>query len=299
MQFRIEHETRFHYDAPIFESVMELRMQPRTDASQRCLAFDVTIEPEARAYRYFDVLGNTVHHFNVPSRHESLTVRAISVVEVAMAPPPQHGSVDDWTALDALRDSPEHWDWLHPSHFARSSEALEKFAAEQKIERRGNPRATLEALHDSISRAIRYERGSTRVDSPIEECLAHRKGVCQDFAHVFIALARQMGIPTRYVSGHLVQVTADGVVATEGATHAWAESYVPSAGWVGFDSSNRQPAGAGHIRVAIGRDYADVPPTRGMFRGDARTELSVRVTATRDAGNRTTPMQAQQSGAHA
>ncbi|QDV91392.1 Transglutaminase-like superfamily protein [Phycisphaerae bacterium RAS2] len=299
MQFRIEHETRFHYDAPIFESVMELRMQPRTDASQRCLAFDVTIEPEARAYRYSDALGNTVHHFNVPSRHESLMVRAVSLVEVADASPPSRGSADDWAALDALRDSPDHWDWLHPSHFARPGEALEKFAAEMKVARRGDPRSTLEALHDSISRAIRYERGSTRVDSPIEECLAQRKGVCQDFAHVFIALARQMGIPTRYVSGHLVQVTADGAVASEGATHAWAESFVPGAGWVGFDSSNRQPAGAGHIRVAIGRDYADVPPTRGMFRGDARTELSVRVTATRDAGNRTTPMQAQRSGAHA
>jgi transglutaminase-like putative cysteine protease len=280
MQIRIHHETTFAYDAPIFESTMELRMQPRTDQCQRCLGFDVSILPEARPSRYTDFVGNTVHHFNIPSRHESLRLVATSVVEVAAVPPPPRVSADAWAALDALSDSAEHWDWLHPSHFARPSEPLSRFAEELGLGRRDDPLTVLESMNQSLATAICYERGSTRVDSPIEECLSLRKGVCQDFAHVFIALARGLGIPTRYISGHLVHLGSDGAVSGDGATHAWAESFVPGAGWIGFDPSNRQGVGAGHVAVALGRDYADVPPTRGTFRGVAKSDLSVRVTAT-------------------
>jgi transglutaminase-like putative cysteine protease len=123
-----------------------------------------------------------------------------------------------------------------------------------------------------------YAPQSTRVDSPIDDALAARKGVCQDFAHVMIALVRQLGIPCRYVSGYLFQ-PAESAGSVDGATHAWVEAWLPGLGWVGFDPTHNTPAGEHHIRVAVGRDYADVPPTRGVFKGlsAVRSELAVGV----------------------
>jgi transglutaminase-like putative cysteine protease len=126
---------------------------------------------------------------------------------------------------------------------------------------------------------LTYSPQSTRVDSPIDEALESRKGVCQDFTHIMIALVRQLGIPCRYVSGYLHH-QADGVVrSADGATHAWAEAWLPDTGWIGFDPTNNLLADHRHIRVAVGRDYADVPPTKGVFKGlsAARSELSVSV----------------------
>jgi len=122
-----------------------------------------------------------------------------------------------------------------------------------------------------------YSPSTTRVDSRIDEALRARRGVCQDFSHIFIALARHLGIPTRYVSGYLFGDESASDRSTEGATHAWAEALMPGLGWVGFDPTNNVIAGERHIRVAIGRDYADVPPTRGVYKGGAKSALAVAV----------------------
>jgi transglutaminase-like putative cysteine protease len=282
MRYRIQHTTTFEYDKPIHESVMELRMQPRTDSVQRCLEFDVSVSPNTRPHRYEDFLGNVVHHFDVPSIHERLEVTASSLVDVAA---PRDGKpaigADAWKKLDALIESAEFWDWLHPSHFAVPGEAIAKFAEAIKVRRRDDPLSVLNDIHDGIAKSIKYERGSTKVDSPIEDCLSSRKGVCQDFAHVFITLARGLGIPARYVSGYLFDTTSTGG-AGRMATHAWAEAFVPEIGWMGFDPSNQIPVTTGHLRVAVGRDYADVPPTRGTFKGMAATKLSVKVSVTQE-----------------
>jgi transglutaminase-like putative cysteine protease len=128
-------------------------------------------------------------------------------------------------------------------------------------------------------REFEYSPQSTRVDSRIDEALEARRGVCQDFSHIFIALARHLGIPTRYVSGYLFRDESIADRSSDGATHAWAEALMPHIGWVGFDPTNNVIAAERHIRVAIGRDYADVPPTRGVYKGVSavRTELAVAV----------------------
>ncbi len=126
---------------------------------------------------------------------------------------------------------------------------------------------------------------STKVDSPIDEAIQNRQGVCQDFAHIMIALVRSLRIPCRYVSGYLYRRSQDHDRSVADATHAWVEALLPPLGWVGFDPTNCLLAGDRHIRTAIGRDYADVPPTRGIFRGHTASDLSVavRVTASADA----------------
>lgn len=120
---------------------------------------------------------------------------------------------------------------------------------------------------------------TTRVDSPIDDALQARRGVCQDFAHILIALIRRLGVPCRYVSGYLFRNEDLSVRSADGATHAWVETLLPDLGWIGFDPTNNLIADNRHIRVAIGRDYADVPPTRGVFKGAAasRSEVAVAV----------------------
>jgi len=125
--------------------------------------------------------------------------------------------------------------------------------------------------------AFKYKAKTTRVDSPIEDALTSREGVCQDFAHIFISLLRGMRIPARYVSGYLYHRREDRDRSSDGATHAWVEAWLPGPGWVGFDPTNNLLATERHIRTAIGREYADVPPTRGVFKGEASTKLTVSV----------------------
>jgi transglutaminase-like putative cysteine protease len=278
MRYTIRHTTRFMYESPISESVMELRMQPRSDGLQRCAQFTLATNPAARMMFYNDHDGNIVHHFNIPGRHSRLTVTASALVE-CQPPPELPDRLDDdaWQRLDELAASGEHWELLAPSAFTGHTPALRRFAADMNLGRNDDPLETLRRVMAAIHNTLDYRPKTTRVDSPIDDALTARGGVCQDFTHIFLALARSIGIPARYVSGYLFHGQGDRSV--DGATHAWAEVLLPYCGWVGLDPTNNCPVGERHIRVAVGRDYADVPPTRGVFRGTTavRSELGVMV----------------------
>lgn len=280
MIYSIRHSTTFRYEPAVRESVMEVRMQPRSEASQRCLSFTLDVTPATNITQYRDSIGNTVHHFDIAGSHTEVKVIAQSTVQVEAAPPPRLSEAGDWADLDAMTDADDYWEMMLPSQFARSSEALEKLAKELKVERRGGPLEVLTELNEGIYNAFAYVPNSTKVDSPIEDALLSREGVCQDFAHIMIALARSHRIPSRYVSGYLFHREQNGHQdrSLEGASHAWVEAFVPRLGWTAFDPTNNLIGGDRHIRVAIGRDYADVPPTRGVHKGEARSELSVAVT---------------------
>jgi transglutaminase-like putative cysteine protease len=140
----------------------------------------------------------------------------------------------------------------------------------------GDPLTALKTLQRGIYDSFEYQSGVTEVNSPIEVALEQRRGVCQDFAHIMTAIARTWGIPCRYVSGYLYHKGSRDRSAAD-ATHAWVEAYLPSLGWIGFDPTNNIMAGERHIRAAVGRDYADVPPTRGTYKGGADSELSIAV----------------------
>jgi len=266
---------------------MEVRMQPRSDGTQRCLSFHLDVNPSANIMQYRDFTGNTVHHFDIAGSHNEVKVTAQSSVEVQDAPVPRASDAGDWIDLDAQVAADDYWEMLLPSQFARSSDAVEKLSRELKCERRGNPLELLTELNESIYRMFAYVPNSTKVDSPIEEALQTRRGVCQDFAHIMIALVRPLRVPCRYVSGYMfhrdpLEEKQDRSV--EGASHAWVEALVPRLGWVAFDPTNNLIGADRHIRVAIGRDYADVPPTRGVYKGEAQSELSVAVTVSPSDG---------------
>jgi transglutaminase-like putative cysteine protease len=280
MIYSVRHVTTFRYQPAVRESVMEVRLQPRSEANQHCLSFTLDVNPPANITQYRDFTGNTVHHFDIAGSHTEVKVTAQSTVQVQTVPPPRSSEAGDWADLDALTAADDYWEMMLPSEFARSSEALQQLARELRSERRGYPLDLLTELNEAIYQQFAYVPNSTKVDSPIEEALQTRQGVCQDFAHILIALVRPLHIPCRYVSGYLFHREENGHKdrSLEGASHAWAEALIPRLGWVAFDPTNNLIGGDRHIRVAIGRDYADVPPTRGVYKGEAQSELIVAVT---------------------
>jgi transglutaminase-like putative cysteine protease len=280
MAFSVRHITKFRYEGAVRESVMEVRMQPRSDARQRCLTFSLDVTPGANILVYRDFFGNTVHHFDIPGRHSEITVSAQSIVEVIAGQRVLSVGTSDWEDLDASVAKGDYWELLVPSQFAKPTELLEKLSEELGVTRRGTPGILLTELNAAIYEAFEYVPNSTQVDSPIDDALLKRQGVCQDFAHIMLALVRPLKIPCRYVSGYLFHGEESRDRSPSGASHAWVEAYLPEAGWVLFDPTNNLVGGERHIHVAVGRDYADVPPTRGVHKGGADSELSVLVTVT-------------------
>ncbi len=276
MYYTVTHKTEFRYSLPISESVMEVYMQPRTEGVQRCLRFKLQTLPRARIFEVRDPLGNAVHHFDIPAQHERLTIGAESLVELIALPPLPDGlSADAWDALDTAARDGEFWDMLAPSARTRTGAPLLNFVRELDLRRQNDPLGLLRRINTQVFEALDYAPNSTDVDSPIDDVLESRRGVCQDFAHVMIALVRSLSIPCRYVSGYLYYQKTDR--STPDASHAWVEAFLPTLGWIGFDPTNNILASERHIRVAVGRDYNDVPPTRGVFKGKAESELSVEV----------------------
>jgi transglutaminase-like putative cysteine protease len=288
MYYSIRHLTKFLYSNPVSESMMETRMHPRSDQNQRCLTFHLSVSPRCRVFSYRDHLANHVHHFDIPGQHGQLVIVAESLVDVqpAMAIP-SFLAPDAWAELDAMVERGDYWEMLFPSEFTVPTPRLDALAEHLGLHRRDDPLMCLHELNQQIYDYFDYVPRSTKVDSPIDVALTSRKGVCQDFAHVMITLIRtKLKIPCRYVSGYLFH--GDGSDrSSQSATHAWIEALLPQLGWVGFDPTNRLVVGDRHIRTAIGRDYSDVPPTHGIFRGHAKSELSVAVRVTPSVGTPT------------
>ena len=278
MFYSIRHLTRFRYNAPVSESQMEVRMHPRTEGGQRCLSFELAVEPRTRLYSYRDYLGNSVHHFDVPGKHMELKIVADALVEIEPSQElPDRLAPSAWDDLDTQVAAGDYWEMLMPSQFARPTETLFDLMEPLAVRRRDDPLRFLRDLNTGIYEWFEYVPKSTRVDSPIDHAIEARQGVCQDFAHIMIALVRHVQIPCRYVSGYVYPRSEHQDRSPEGATHAWVEALVPGYGWVGFDPTNNLIAGDRHIRTAIGRDYADVPPTKGVFKGDSSSQLTVSV----------------------
>ncbi|HET7893889.1 MAG TPA: transglutaminase family protein [Candidatus Sulfotelmatobacter sp.] len=283
MFYAIRHFTSYRYSRPVWQSMMEVRMHPRSEGNQRCFVFQLSVNPRARIFGYTDSYGNLVHHFDLPARHNQLTIITDALVNIDLQPSiPEVMEYEAWQELEEQVEKYDYWDMLMPSHFARSSPELEQLAAEigANERKRRSPLAFLQDINSGVHRSFRYVKKSTAVNSPIEDALRSRQGVCQDFAHIMIALVRNARIPCRYVSGYLYHSTDSDHQVAEGATHAWVEALLPRFGWVGFDPTIDRLAGEKHIRTAIGRDYADVPPTMGMMKGKAETQLQVRVRVT-------------------
>ena len=286
MYYSIRHLTKFLYSNPVSESMMETRMHPRSDLNQRCLTFHLSVSPRCRVFSYRDHLANQVHHFDIPGQHGQLVIVAESLVEMQPAAPvPAFLAPDAWDELDSMIEQGDYWEILLPSEFTAPTPVLDALAELLDMRRRDDPLMLLHQLNEQLYNHFEYVPRSTKVDSPIDLALLTHAGVCQDFAHIMTTLVRsKLRIPCRYVSGYLFHGQSDHDRSATSATHAWVEALIPQLGWIGFDPTNHLVAGDRHIRTAIGRDYADVPPTHGIFRGRANSELAVAVRVTPSEG---------------
>jgi transglutaminase-like putative cysteine protease len=275
--YSIRHLTRFRYSQAISESIMETRMHPRSDSNQHCLTFSLSVSPRCRVFTYRDHQGNNVQHFDIPNEHNQLVIVAESVEQQVLPDVPRFLSPDAWGALDDMVDAGDYWEMLLPSKFAVETPALILLAKQMGVTRRDDPLMLVQELNQRLFDYFKYVPRATRADSPIDEAIVSGEGVCQDFAHTMITLLRHVRIPARYVSGYLYRSREDHDRSTPDATHAWVDVLLPHLGWVGFDPTNNLIAHHRHIRTAVGRDYADVPPTHGIFRGKTDSELYVAV----------------------
>jgi len=271
MYLEIDHLLRFNYSAWIRESHMEIRVEPLRGTTQAVLDFDLAVGPTARPTRSEDWLGNAQHWFSITDYHRCIEVSARSLVETR--PPP----FDPWTVDDPAvpqAAAMATWDFLHFDGPVVRSTALETFAAKLHLSDAPTIGAMLERLAGEIRSRLSYTQHVTGALSTSDDALAAGAGVCQDFAHIAIGVLRLAGIPARYVNGYLHVEHDDD---TPSQSHAWVEAFAPGAGWVPFDPTHACAVGERHVLIARGRSYADVPPNRGVYRGDAEESLEARV----------------------
>ena len=281
MRYRITHRTEYTYAPPAYESFNEVRLRPVSDGMQTCVGFNLFIDPPATVIAFEDYYGNSVHDFGIPYMHDRLRIEATSdVITFAGVAEhltgPREGDEDLSPAMVALAHdeyfADENAEFLHPSSYVALGSSTEEITSALLA---SAPDASAYAfllqaaayVHDHFE----YRVGSTNVRSTVDDLLQGGSGVCQDFSHLLISLCRHAGLPARYVSGYL------GNVPASAASHAWAEAFVPPYGWVGIDPTAGTPSTGRHVKVAVGRDYADVSVVRGTYRGGAASGLEVSV----------------------
>lgn len=276
MRLRISHRTRFVYDRPAYDSHNELRLRPLEDPDQRCLAFELTVDQPAAVLEYRDFFGNRAHSVSVSAPHETLTVVASSIVErVARAPASREAmTFRRFLAEDDSRKR-GYYEFLNPSRYVPFSERLQKFFWMAHPSETDDVATYAGRIVAYVRDQFEYEKARTNVHSSLDDILKSGGGVCQDFAHLTIGLLRLAGVPARYVSGYLAPAISPGGAAALGeqASHAWLEAWLPGEGWTGFDPTHRYRTDERHIRVAVGRDYGDVPPLRGVYRSHAASQI--------------------------
>ena len=276
----IGHTLEFRYSAPVHASVVTLNLHPVQDREQVLRRFAIETDPGGPVFAFRGPFDNTGHFLDRPGPLDRLVVRARCTVEVGRARSlPDRLDSSAWTELEGSTAVPELGLMLQASRFARPSTILERFIGTHRLAPGDDPLATALELRETLHDTFDYLPGSTAADSPIERILESGCGVCQDYAHVMTSILRMWGIPCRYVSGYL---GPDSPGSAPGESHAWVECWLPGLGWVGFDPTNNSVADERHVRVAVGRDYADVPPTRGVYRGSAESVLTPSVTVTRE-----------------
>lgn len=283
-RYHLVHVTEFHYDGAVSESYNEVRLRPMHDERQSCLSFRLNTSPTSRSTAYRDAFGNWVHQFNILSEHRHLRVEAESVV-LAHDPSPNGVPSLSLREFDAqcedLRE--EYFDFLAPTAYVPHLPQLQDLVRVTERASNGTVAGFAQAASDLIHERFRYVKGATHVHSSIEDSLATGAGVCQDFTHMLLGVVRMRNLPGRYVSGYLVpRRTAEAGANVEEviggqASHAWAEVHVANLGWIALDPTLGAPVGLRHVRVAYGRDYGDVAPVRGVYRGQAGQRLSVDV----------------------
>jgi transglutaminase-like putative cysteine protease len=270
MKFEITHRTSYLYASPVRDSFNEARLQPFSNASQTVDYFLLKVLPAARLRHHHDFYSNTIHHFEILEPHTTLLVESHLRVTTHPVPPP--AKTDSPWPLARIGEAalePRIFDFLRDSHYVEMSPEVWRLAVDATVGVTDTWQAAL-AIMNFIHANFKYESLSTTVHTHMRDVLREKRGVCQDFAHVMIGLCRALKIPALYVSGYLATETAS-------ATHAWMEVLIPGTGWLALDPTHDRPVDETYVKIAVGRDYADVPPVAGNYKGTTERKLEVKV----------------------
>ena len=274
----ISHVTRYSYEGPVHDSFNEARLQPVSDHLQECREFSFRIDPDSVIRDYPDLYSNCVHYFDVQNPHESLTVEAASLVRTL---PDSRGPVPqaDSETLTEASVKEHHFDFLHDTEFVSLGADVWREAVDALPEGLRDVWTDTVAIGEHIHRNYKYTPLSTNVNTRAVEVIQRKQGVCQDFAHLMLGLCRTHGIPARYVSGYFLnQHKLPGEIE---ASHAWIEVFIPGFGWKGYDPTHRREPDTRYVKIAVGRDYGDIRPVGGTFRGKGTREMVVEVSVKR------------------
>jgi transglutaminase-like putative cysteine protease len=289
MHFAIRYLTVYRYDAPVTDNLNALGVKPATTTTQRVDDFGVRVEPQTRLHQHVDYYGTTVIEFGISKPHESLSIDVRARVATSTPPSPPAGS---WAELESPAYRAAGGAFLLPQPGEPDDLRIDELVG---LTRADTPPAALERVVQVIPDRFEYRSGVTYVGSTVGDLLEAGAGVCQDFAHLALVLLRRNGIAARYVSGYLFAPSNgdEEAASAEVDTHAWLEALLPGADggeplWVGVDPTNRCLAGETYVKIGHGRNYADVPPVKGVYRGAATADLdvSVRMQRTDVAGSR-------------
>lgn len=271
----VMHRTTFHYGAPVHDSVNTLRLEPRTFPYQKTLSALVRVLPATRMRRFTDLFQNINHHFELPEPHVRLEIESrIRVHNLPLLISDEGRGAGLEGYADPIVQE-RIWPYLQESPRVFRSpdvwrQAVDVAAGKTAVFHQAS--AIMEWIHESF----RYEPGATGVKAHVAESFALRRGVCQDFTHVMLGMCRSIDLPARYASGYLYNGPKDALVGAQ-ASHAWCEVYLPAAGWIGFDPTNNTLADERYVKIAVGRDYEDVAPVEGSYRGTAHCRLEIKV----------------------
>jgi transglutaminase-like putative cysteine protease len=285
MKFRVLHQTDYHYDQPASESFAELRIWPVDSICQKVAKRGLDLNPQVPVDDYIDYFGNRVEFFSIPFRHQHLSVKAWAEVETFPTQTPEAALHVPLAEARQIFNSQmlDLFEFLQPTTFVPLHKILQPLR-KNFFKPTDNLRDSILHLNHWIFTHFKYEPGSTEIGTPLDQVVKQRSGVCQDFAHLMLAILRSYGIPARYVSGYIEAYdpdTKDKALTGAMASHAWVEAYLPGMYWWGLDPTNNQETGERHVKVAVGRDYADVAPLRGTYKGASNQKLEVIVTLKR------------------
>lgn len=286
MRYLIRHTTRYHYPEAVTLCHNRVMLQPAGRDDQRCPSFNLKVDPEPNVVRSFqDFFGNSIHYFEIHKVHSKLEITAASEVirhvDLGFAlpsSPPWEEVQACLTGADAHLEIRRYALFALPSPMVRFHTELQALADQALTPNRPLLEAVMD-LNLRIHQSFAYAPGSTSVSTPLVQVLNQKAGVCQDFAHIAISVLRSKGLAARYVSGYLETQPPPGQPRLQGAdaSHAWFEVLLPGFGWIGFDPTNASLVRHRHIILAVGRDYADVPPVKGVVTGGREHRLSVAV----------------------
>lgn len=273
MLLQLLHRTTFIYDGQARDSFNEARLRPADDANQSCRHFVLRTDPVAALRDYRDFYGNTVHYFDISGGHERLVVEAESRVETALDGVSPAVPTVSAEALAAFPEREMLAEFFGDSSYVTLDPAIWRETQDALEGMRTDLWSDVRRLGQHIYRSFAYRPNSTVVNTHAADALKIKAGVCQDFAHVMLGLCRSAGMPARYVSGYFLN--PDRRSGEVEASHAWVEAFIPGHGWAGYDPTHGRPADERYVKVAVGRDYADIRPISGSYRGSPTKELQV------------------------